>query len=205
MNAKKTIALLCLEVELLAADSASAAPKATWRISATSLPTNFPAGAKGTSFGGPEYVLLATNLGAASAAGPITLKDTLPPSLTPVSLPSDCVFVAPDVTCTFVGPVSPGKSVEAKFPVEVDALAGPSLLNKASVESPGTLPASIETTTVVSSASVPFGFLPGFAVPLSEGDGGPATLAGSHPYQLTAELGFPTEKPLNALGGAGHL
>lgn len=201
---KGAIALLCLGALLAPASAASGAEaKPAWLLSATGLPTNFPAGAKGTDFGGPAYLLVATNVGAAPSGGPVTITDTLPTGLSAAS-PSGCEVSGQAVTCVSAGPVEPGESLKFRVPVDVDPLAPVSLQNEASVEGGGALPASASTTTV-SSASAPFGFLQGFRVPLSEADGSPATLAGSHPYQFTASMGFPTEKSSVGLGGAGHL
>ncbi len=52
----------------------------------------------------------------------------------------------------------------------------------------------------------PFNFLPGFAAALTAADGAPSTQAGSHPNQVSIQMGFPTEKPSQeSLGAAGHL
>ncbi|HXS34423.1 MAG TPA: hypothetical protein VN758_11695, partial [Solirubrobacterales bacterium] len=182
--------------------------KPAWLLANTSLPTNFPAGAQGEVFGGPDYLLVATNVGAAPAAGPITLTATLSGGLSFASVPGGCAApVGQTVTCTFAGPIAPGRDVKIAIPVDVSPLAVGSVENKASVQSLGATTATATTTTQISSLPAPFAFLPGFRVPLSEADGSPATLAGSHPYQLSAAMGFPTEKSsLNEnLGGAGHL
>ncbi|MFP5389389.1 MAG: hypothetical protein ACLGG5_08830, partial [Thermoleophilia bacterium] len=60
------------------------------------------------------------------------------------------------------------------------------------------------TLTPISPDPVDFGFLPGFSAPATEVDGSPTGLAGSHPYQMTIDLNFPTEQIGQELTGAGH-
>jgi hypothetical protein len=204
---KVTIALFCLAAALVPAAVAhgevEVEPKPAWLLSATALPTAFPAGAEGDGFGGPAYLLLATNVGGAPAAGPVTITDTLPNGLSAAN-PSGCEVLGQVVTCVSPGTVPPGGSAQFEIPVNVDPLAPPSLKNVASVQGDGA-EATITTTTAVSSSSASFGFLESFRVPVGEADGSATTLAGSHPYQLTASMGFPTEKSSVGLGGAGHV
>jgi hypothetical protein len=199
------LALAALAAALLPAAAAQGAPpaKAAWLLTATALPSNFTPGVKGSIILGPEYLLHATNVGGAPTSGPVTLTDTLPSGLSVASAPG-CTAVSQTLTCTFPGPVGPGEDLEVKIAIDIDPLASGSLLNQAQIEGGGAAPVSVQTTTPVSSSPVPFDFLPGFALPLTEADGAAATLAGSHPYQLSADLGFPTEKAIG-LGGAGHL
>jgi hypothetical protein len=205
---KATIAALCLGALLTPASTALGAPepeaKPAWLLNATALPTNFPPGGKGNFAAGPAYLLLATNIGAEATSGPVTVTDTLPPGITPAASFNGCLVSGQVVTCTDPGPIGPGRDVEVKIPVDVGPLAPPSLVNKASVEGGGAPPATTTTTSALSSTPPPFGFLEGFDVLLTQADGSPAALAGSHPYQLSADLGFPTEKAA-VLGGAGHL
>ena len=210
MSARKiTLGLLCLLAALLPATEAlGAEAKPAWLLSATALSTNFAPGAEGTPLGGPTYLLVATNVGSAPTTGTTTITDTLPVGLTPIGAIGPCQApVGLTVTCTETGTVMPGEHIELSISVKVDAgvPAGASLPNEASVQSPGAATATTTTPTTISASPPPFGFLAGFRVPLSEADGSPAALAGSHPYQLTASLGFPTEKPLGGLGAAGHL
>lgn len=208
MSARRiTLSLLCLLAALLPATEAlGAEAKPAWLLSATALPTNFAPGSEGTEFGGPTYLLVATNVGGAPTTGTTTITDTLPPGLTPIGAKGNCQApVGQTVTCTEPNPLAPGDEIELSIVVKVDASEGASLLNEASVQSPGAATATITTPTTISASPPPFGFLAGFRVPLSEADGEAATLAGSHPYQLSASLGFPTEKPAGGLGGAGHL
>ena len=219
---KAAFALLCAMALLAPASAAQGAEaKPAWLLSSTALPTNFPAGAKGTDFGGPAYLLVATNVGAAPTAGAVRITDALPSAVSAAFVPGGCEASEPEVgeevlTCTnpkvknkleeeeFLV-IEPGESLAFRIPLDIDPLAAGELQNEASVEGGGALSASATNTTEVSSAPAPFDFLEGFRAPLSEADGTPATLAGSHPYQFTATLGFPTEKSNVGLGGAGHL
>src|SRR5207244_1734540 len=63
---------------------------------------------------------------------------------------------------------------------------------------------SASAPTLISAEALPFGFTPGSAAPATSADGSAATLAGSHPYQLTVDLGFPTQGLANELTNAGH-
>lgn len=202
---KAAFALLCLAALLAPAPSAGAEAKPAWLLSVTAMPTHFAPGAVGTDRGGPSYLLVATNVGSAPTTGSVTLTDTLPEGITPTStIGGNCALpVGQVVTCTETG-VNPGEKIEVNVIVDVDPTAKGS--NKASVQGGGAAgPVTVETPTTISPFPPPFGFLPGFQAPLSEEDGSPASLAGSHPYQLTSVLGVPTEKPAGGLGGAGHL
>lgn len=209
MSARRsTPALLCLLIALLApaTEALGAEAKPAWLLSATGLSTNFVPSAGGTGFGGPTYLLVLTNVGGAPSSGPVTITDTLPPGLTPIESIGNCAPpVGQTVTCTEEKSIAPGQEIELSIIVKVEAPAGTSLMNEASVKGGGAATATTSTPTTISASPPPFGFLPGFRVPLSEADGSAAVLAGSHPYQLTASLGFPTEKPLGNLGAAGHL
>jgi hypothetical protein len=203
--AKAAIALTALAALLgPGAQAACAEAKPAWRLSATALPTNFTAGSKGTVFGGPAYLLIATNVGGAPTAGTVTLTDTLPTGLSAISAGS-CEKAGQTITCKKTNPIGPGQEMQVRVVLEVSPLASASLLNEVSVTGGGAVPASITTTSAVSPTSAPFGFLPGFGAPLTQEDGLASTLAGSHPYQLTANLGFPTLKTSVGLGAAGHL
>ncbi|HXQ88708.1 MAG TPA: hypothetical protein VN733_03625, partial [Solirubrobacterales bacterium] len=202
------IALSALATGLLFAPAAGAAPaKPAWQLDVTAMPTSFAPGAVGTTGGGPAYLVLLTNVGAAPSSGAVTIADTLPTGLKPTETVGPCPApVGQTVTCTIPGAIAPGESIEARIVVEVQPLAPPSVTNQVTAEGGGADQAESQTlTNAVSATPPPFGILPGFEMPLSEADGGPATLAGSHPYQLTTRVGFPTEKGIEALGGAGHL
>ena len=212
MNAKKiAIVLLILGAwsTLISDASGAVVEKPAWLASATSLPTNFAPGSKG------EILLLATNVGGAPTSEPISISDTLPVGLTPLpssfgrssdpAAPSpSCNVSGQTIVCAEASPIGPGRHLEIVIVVNT-ALMPQSLLDKATIEGGGAVTATTALTATISSSPAAFGFLPGFDAPLTEADGGVAAGAGSHPYQLTANLGFPTEKPAAHLGGAGHL
>lgn len=223
-----TIGLLALGAWLAPASGASAAPGPAWQLSLVALPTHLRPGTTGTIASAPTYSLVATNIGAGDATGPITLRATLPPGVTPVfdekaptggtSDPSGskpiCDKTEPGqtVTCTAVGPVHPSRSVSAKIPVKVSSglLPGAVLADATgSVESPSATTVASSTPTVIDTEPPPFGFLAGsggLAALFTDEDGTPTLGAGLHPDQLTVNLGFPVDQPGGSglTTGAGH-
>jgi uncharacterized repeat protein (TIGR01451 family) len=189
--------------------SAAAAPAApAWKLSLTSVTTNFAP----DSSGKPTYVIAATNVGGATATGEITVTDTLPAGLTFVTggiystdlsaensgKSAPCTAVGQTVTCAMQRPVPPGLIAQAEIEVQVEPGAPAAVTDEATIGGGGAAAdASARTTTGIDSQPPPFDFLAGEAglrAPLSEADGSPATQAGSHPYQLTVDLGFPFVK-----------
>ncbi|MFL6282304.1 MAG: beta strand repeat-containing protein [Pyrinomonadaceae bacterium] len=85
------------------------------------------------------YTLTATNSGPQSAAGTITISDTLPTGLTYVSATGTgwaCGAAGQVVTCTRAGPVTSGTTLPAvTLTVAVGAAAAPSVTNTATVAS----------------------------------------------------------------------
>ncbi|HEX8560591.1 MAG TPA: DUF11 domain-containing protein [Pyrinomonadaceae bacterium] len=86
-----------------------------------------------------SYTLTARNNGPQSAAGTITVSDTLPAGLTYVSAAGTgwtCSHASGVVTCTRPGPVTSGTTLPAvTVTVSVAAAAAPSVTNSASVSS----------------------------------------------------------------------
>jgi hypothetical protein len=212
-------AAACVAMLLAAGSEAAAAPAPApaWRLGAIAAPTNFLPGEAGTLAEGPLYRLEATNVGGAPTSAPVTLEAVLPPGISPsiatasindheVPGPS-CSISSEAVTCTTAAAIRPGFTLSAEIAVDTEAgLAGtPSA--EATVSGGGAAPAKAAIATAVTSASPGFDFLPGdsgLASRLTEADGSPAGLAGSHPYQLTASLGFPIEKGGEQLFSHGH-
>jgi hypothetical protein len=164
-----------------------------WRLSAMSLPTNIRAGSNTG-----QIFLFATNIGGAATHGTATITDTLPPGLTPAPIEGgSCSVAMQTVTCTIEEAIPPGGQVGLTLDLQADPLAEGTLVNEALIEGAGATPSAASTAVTISSSIVPFGFLPsgGFAAPLTRAEGLPATQAGSHPYQLSIDFGFPSEKP----------
>jgi hypothetical protein len=216
---------------LLAAPSAFAT-KPALKLTATSQPTNFVAGAEpvpSTSLASPlpQFSVIATNTGLVSTSGsaPIVLTVTLPPELTASLTPTPPVATDPSinfnnayeelvctvsgqkVTCTDPHSLRPGQWVQMIVPVKVEEGASGTLTSQVSVEGGEAAEASASITTAVSEEpQLPsFNFLPGpsgFSLTTTAPDGQPATQAGSHPSQLTVDLGFPSRQILEGTSGA---
>lgn len=190
--------------------AAMAAPGPAWTITDTAEPANFTTGVVG------EYVVVATNVGAAPTAGsePEAVLD-VPAGMkiltfsaqnsTPGASDPGCVQSAQEVICKTAEPFGPGRLfiVEAQVEVLPSTPEG-TLEGKASVSGGGGGQASATAPTVIGPNPLPFELLPGFRAPLSEEDGTPATQAGSHPYQQTFSFGFPTKDLGSALTNDGH-
>jgi hypothetical protein len=215
MRAKTTAALLGIAACLVAAPAASAESQPAWQMQIFPMPTNFAPGSEANVF------LVAANIGGKPATGaPTSVTETLPEGLTPLGIDAgvsdsnvpipNCEEPSPrTITCTDVGPINPGRQLTINVPVEVSAGAAGILSAKATISGGGASTVGASGPIQVSASPPPFGFLAGaagFNAPFSQDDGQPATLAGSHPYQLTANLGFPTEKVAGGLlEGSGHL
>ncbi len=229
MRVRRNIAagLVALGAWLLPVGAVQAAPGPAWDLQLTVLPTNLAPGSIGTPVQAPLYMLVATNVGAGQAGGPITLKATLPPGVTPVfntkaptGMRSDSVTPEPicsktpsqTVTCTTVGPVLPSRWIGARIPVEVSGSlnSGESLAGATGrVESPAATTAAATAQTTINTEPPTFGFLggpSGLRTLFTNEDGAPSLAAGSRPDQLTIDIGFPVEQPSGSplTTGAGH-
>ncbi len=194
------------------ASAAEPGAKPGWRLLAIPYPANFAPGAKSTSRQeGPGYALVATNVGAAPIEGGYSIDDTLPSGVVPSSSEApygefgaefgpekgelDCVAVGQTVTCSTIETLYPGQQVKAYVPLEIEAGAPDTVVNHALVEGGEAEPATATVPTTVSSEPAPLGFLPesaGAHGSVTNADGSTATLAGSHPYQLTVGMNFNT-------------
>ena len=224
---KIVIGLMTLGAWLAPAATASGAPEPAWKLSMLALPTHLEPGTSGALGNAPGYQLLATNIGAGAATGPITLRATLPAGVTPifgaetpVSVDSDPSSPDPTcaktlgqtVVCSSPGPLRSSRNVSVWIPVEVSAGLEPGdVLPEAtgSVESPGATAITTSAPAIVDTEPAPFGFLSGpagLSTLFTEEDGSPSLLAGSHPNQLTIDVGFPIEQPggKGLTTGAGH-
>ena len=208
---KIAAALLCLSAWLgIGAGAASAAAPA-WQLNVIPMPSNFEPGTEA------ELLIVATNMGGDQTAGPVTFTDTLPAGLTPISVSAEDNAPDPDpenpipvtcdplgtqtVTCTTPDTLAPGQFLEVKIRVEVSPTATGPLENEALVSGGNATDVEARTEIPITAISLPFALLPGFFAPFTDDDGAPVTLAGSHPYQLTLDFGFPTEAEDEVLGG----
>ena len=215
---------LCLALGAPSALAAPPTPRPAFKLSVSSQPTNFLAGADPGKTGFPEarpqYSVIATNIGSEATSGAITFTDTLPAGLTPV-LPlhrpygmtgaSPCAVAGQTVTCSEPEPLQPGEWLQFLIPVKVAAEAPASVVNEASIDGGGAAAVAIATTTKVSESEedIPsFDFLPGAAglsAAATDVEGEPETRAGAHPYGLTIDLGFPSAEVEGGPKGAGSL
>jgi hypothetical protein len=227
MRARRTGSVLLAVLGILAlqtsAATASQAEKAAWKVSSVSLPTNFAPETEGTIF------LVANNLGAKATEGQITFTDEVPAGFEIVEILNEkeelvpkigirvkdpgaeepkCEVSSQTVTCTTNGPIRPGYQLEFRIYVKVPA-GQQTATNKASISGGGGPDAETTSTVVVDPEDAPFDFLPGsagFDGPFTDPDGEASTQAGSHPYQLTVDAGFPTRLPApHFLTASGHL
>jgi hypothetical protein len=199
-------------VACFGATRASAASSAAWKVTMTPVPTNFAPGS--TS----EYLVSATNVGGKASAGPIVLKATLDAELTLVGITaanadpgslSDPTCTKATLTCETSEVIHSGNlitmTIKASLPVGAPE---DTLVSKASIVEGGGDEVSGTAPTPVGPDPVPFDFLQGtggFSAPTTSEDGQATSLAGAHPYQVTLDAGFPTEKLGNDLTGSGHL
>lgn len=98
-----------------------------------------------------SYTLAVANAGPQSAAGNITVTDTLPSGLGYSSFSGtnwSCVSAPPVVTCTHPGPIASGNSLpNLTLTVSVAAAAAPSVSNTATVSSPTFDPATANNSS----------------------------------------------------------
>jgi hypothetical protein len=194
-----------------AAPSAADAAKPAWVLSMSAQPSNFAPGQRS------EYVLLATNVGAAPTSGTATLEVTLPKAWDIVSSGAQikdpevagtplCTPATPVLVCKTSEPIRPGRVLVAQVGVEVPSDEPEATLEVKALVKGGGADAEAKATipTPIQAGPVAPGVLPGFIAPVTDEDGEAAVLAGSHPYQQTLSFGFPTENPGDGLTNDGH-
>jgi hypothetical protein len=207
---KKTLLLAsaCLALAGLLPAASQAAPATAWSLSITPLPANFPP----ASAFAPEYLVAATNIGAKASSAPTQVTIKLPLGLTPTKATEllkgakelPCPIVGQEVKCEATEAIAPGRRIQVKVSVSVSAAPG-TYETEAQVAGGGAAQSvSAVSPTPVQEEAVPFGILPGFTALLTEEDGTPATLAGSHPYQQTVSFSFPTREPGDELTNDGY-
>ena len=191
------------------APAGASAAKSAWALQVTTQPSDFAPGQVS------EYVLLATNVGAAPTSGTTTLEVALPKAWKIVSSFAQikdsgtpgvvtCTKATPVLTCEVSETVDPGRGILAQVSVEVPAGEPKATLEAEALVKGSGVEVKVAVPTPVQAEAVPPGILPGFSAPLTDKEGEAATLAGSHPYQLTTAFGFPTENPGDGLTNDGH-
>jgi hypothetical protein len=219
------IFLAAVAAAVLCAGSARAgAPKPAWEIVSLPGPTHL---VPGDHTGTEVFAVTATNIGGATAQGPIILTDRLPAPAVTLD-PTGGFFgglhwqdvlqieeeqgqetcdVGPPQSCEDPNSLAPGESVTFYVPVDVAADAPETVVNEVSVSGGGTS-ASKRESTIVSATPAGFGLAPGaagFSGAITSTDGAPATQAGSHPYELRTSLSLSTVPPEGSLFPAGNL
>ncbi|HWA53759.1 MAG TPA: hypothetical protein VG816_06255, partial [Solirubrobacterales bacterium] len=187
------------------AQAAEPAGAPAWTISIVPYPTAFEAGSVAVPPATPPgYQLHVFNVGGAPTAGEFKIVDTLPAALKPSpSLPItgvygpeslhqklSCSTTGHTVTCTGgkTTPLEPGQEASVVIPLEVQAGAPATVLDKALVEGGGGGPIVVSQATKVSAEASPFGFVSGSGGlfgSVTDASGTASTQAGSHPYQAT--------------------
>jgi hypothetical protein len=223
---------LCAALSSAAVVAAAAPSAPSWSIVASPYPTHFTPGAEAHTEGGsggnrdlvgPAEYILATNIGGEPTSGPYTITETLPEGLEPSLLEGgalaaygndaglrklSCESLGQTVTCTGSQPIVPGEWVKVIVPVDVAPDLQGSVLSEAVVEGGDTTPATTVSPTTIDASPATFDFIDGpagFAGTTTNADGSPAVQAGSHPYQLTIDLSFPTEAIAGTLAAGGRV
>jgi hypothetical protein len=211
-----TIAATCCAAAALGPAAAVAAPnpQPAWAITLTPMPSTFAQGTART----PQYLILATNVGAADTDGTTTVvKATLPVGLKPLNPSAEdtdpraaeeklaCkVEALQTIVCETDEVIGAGRVIKAETEVEVTA-SDTTLTTEASVSGGGAAQgATTSFPTEVKAEPLPFGFLPGFKALLNDEEGEVVTQAGTHPYQQTLAFSLPTRSFGADMSNAGH-
>ena len=104
------------------------------------------------------YTLAVANVGPSSAAGPLTVTDTLPAGLTFTSAVGpgwSCAAIGSDITCSLPGPLAAGGSSAIAVTVAVDSNAASVLTNTATVTGPTLDPDPTNNTSTVQTPTTP--------------------------------------------------
>jgi hypothetical protein len=181
-------------------------------------PTNLvPAGSPWAQFN--EFLLDVANVGGAPSSGEFTITSSFSNGVTPTeatifaSTPFNvgtCTVGSPtpqDVTCTHTSSVVPGKLVHLEIKVDPGTLPeGETVSDEVTIVGGSAPNAQASATSEISETFAPFNFIPGnsgLSAMLTGEDGLPATQAGSHPGELSVQLGFPSRQA-NSIPATGN-
>ena len=109
-----------------------------------------------------------------------------------------CSIAGQSFNCQGEESILAGQSIFLKLTFKADLVASGTLVSEVAVEGGGAGAQKSTIPITISPSVAPFGFLAGpagLAAPLTTADGAAATQAGSHPDQITVELGWPSERP----------
>src|ERR1700722_17286093 len=178
-----------------------------WQLGFQSTPANLSPGGEG------EVDVVAEDLGDAlpNASSSVVLTAKLPAGLTAQKVglvagssseenagffgEAFCTVLPGEVTCTMEGPLVEGlfsrlyDDMEAQIKVKVGAGAHTGEQVSARIAGGGAASVSGSTPVVVSAAPTRFG-IDHYALRAENADGSPDTQAGSHPFQLTTDIGL---------------
>jgi uncharacterized repeat protein (TIGR01451 family) len=182
-----------------ASPATAAAPH--WTILTQAAPADFHPGDTNDI-----YEVVALNDGNAAASPNETITDVLPEGLTVTSVEgggqftffdyvgfaceSEIVGANPVVTCTDPEGAPAGASLAVKINVEVPADASGTLSNLATISGGGAAEATWSTSTPITPADQPVPYGATAVTDVVGADGGEASQAGSHPFDLTTLTAF---------------
>ena len=163
-----------------------------WQIGSETAPTNLAPGGEGQLF------VIVSNLGDApinASKSSVIITDKLPEGVSATAITGpiknqtqvECTLAI--LQCTFAGILNPYEQITISIKVKIEEPQGTvsSLPDEASVQGGGAARVSRTLPVPVNGEAAPFG-VSGFELAPFNEDGTPATLAGSHPFQLTTTV-----------------
>jgi hypothetical protein len=197
-----SLALVTVSVACgIAGVSLARAAKPWWHLSSETLPTNLAPGSEG------EVLVIVSDLGDAPVEGGKTrvfIRTVLPKGLSATGISGGSGCLVGTLTCEYTGTLYPYQQFAVKLKVKVDEPAGSvmSLPVQVSVEGGGAGERSRVVQVPINGEPAGYGVEEYELSPFNE-NGTPATVAGSHPFELTTTLvlnqnkqrRFPVELP----------
>src|SRR4029077_17739288 len=198
------LALLCAAA-LCCCPAASAAPAGPgWTIRSVAQPTSFSTASNASceQLGGTacdSYTLIVTNVGGGPtpAGVPVTISDTLPAGVHPVSITGQDVTTEAGLSCSTIPLQCGGGNIGAggTLTVTIDVTIEKQVVepNVASVSGGGAPAATTAEEAASGSEAASFG-IQGFSLQAFGSDGSLSTQAGGHPYTVASTLDFTSEE-----------